>query len=112
MTFDITDHMMRKRGEDPYRVEKQWFLDSTERFRASLFERWHEERMTLSLTKLRTRLLRILEDETLSDGDKAARVVALYRDTAKDELGKKAQDVVAEFVGRNMPGLRLPARSE
>ncbi|MEM8607399.1 MAG: hypothetical protein AAGF92_09850 [Myxococcota bacterium] len=108
ISFDITDHMMRKRGEDPYRVEKQWFLEDTSEFRRALFERWRAKHMTLALRTLRTRLLRLSEDAKLSDQQKAERVIAIYRDTASDDAGAAARDIIATFVSDRMPGVSLP----
>jgi len=109
LAFDITDVMMRKRGEDPYRVEKRWFLDGTAEFRHELFERWRAKQILLALRKLRVRLLRIIEDGTLTAPQKAARVIAMFLDTADDEAGAAARDTIAEFVAERMPEIDLPS---
>ncbi|MBW1905469.1 MAG: hypothetical protein JRJ24_09215, partial [Deltaproteobacteria bacterium] len=75
IAFDLSDRLMRRRGEDPYRVEKRWFMEGTEEFRQELFERWRAKQTMLALRKLRGRLLRISEDGSLNDRQKAARVV-------------------------------------
>ncbi|MGB5812590.1 MAG: hypothetical protein WBG86_18790 [Polyangiales bacterium] len=108
LNFDITDHMMRKRGEDPYRVEKNWFLEGTEEFRKELFERWRTKQNRIALQKLRGRLLRISEDSLLTDAQKEARVVAMFRDTADDDAGAAARKTIADFVERKMPATVLP----
>ena len=56
LRFDITDVMMRRRGEDPYRVEKNWFLEGTADLRHELFERWRAKQTLLALRKLRQRI--------------------------------------------------------
>lgn len=107
--FDITELMMRRHGEDPYRVEKNWFLEGTSEFRQGLFERWREKQTLLALRKLRIRLLHISEDERLPDREKAARIIAIFRDTADDEAGASARTTIAEFVAERMPEIDLPS---
>ena len=94
---------MRRRGEDPYRVEKNWFLEGTAEFRQELFERWRAKQTLLALRKLRRRLFRISEDGTLSDQQKSAHVIAMFQETADDEAGAAARGVIAEFVADRMP---------
>jgi hypothetical protein len=106
--FDITDAIMRRRGEDPYRVEKNWFLEGTEEFRQELFERWRAKQTLLAIRKLRARLFRISENETLTVVEKAARVIALFQDTSDDEAGASARNAITEFVADRMPGVELP----
>jgi hypothetical protein len=106
--FDMTDMLMRRRGEDPYRVEKNWFLKGTAEFRAELFERWKEKQTVLALRKLRTRLYRLFADSTLSDDEKEARVIAMLRDTADDDVGAAARKTIAQFIATEMPSTVLP----
>lgn len=105
--FDITELMMRRHGEDPYRVEKNWFLEGTSELRQKLFERWQQKQTLIALRELRTRLLLISEDESLTDREKAARVVAMFRDTADNDAGASARTVIAEFVAERMPEVDL-----
>jgi hypothetical protein len=112
IAFDVTDMLMRRRGEDPYRVEKRWFLDSTEGLREELLELWRVKRERHSLLKLRGRLNRVAEDRTLSDQQKAARVVSMYQATTDDDTGVAARDVISEFVAESMPGIVLPNRAD
>jgi len=109
VAFDLTDAIMRRRGEDPYRVEKRWFLDGTAEFRHELFERWRAKQTLLALRKLRVRLLRIIEDGTLTAPQKAARVIAMFLDTADDEAGAAARNTIAEFVAERMLEIDLPS---
>lgn len=106
--FDITELIMRRHGEDPYRVEKNWFLDGTSEFRQELFECWQEKQTLVAVRKLRIRLLRIAEDETLPDREKAARIITIFRDTADNESGASARSTIAEFVAERMPDIELP----
>ncbi|MGB3050514.1 MAG: hypothetical protein WBB42_05915 [Polyangiales bacterium] len=106
--FDLTDAIMRRRGEDPYRVEKNWFLEGTEEFRQELLERWRAKQTLLAIRKLRTRLLRISENEALTGDEKATRVIALFQDTSDDEAGASARTAIAEFVADRMPSVELP----
>jgi hypothetical protein len=108
LRFDITDLIMRRRGEDPYRVEKNWFLEGTAEFRQELFERWRAKQTLLALRKLRRRLLHISEDGTLSDQQKSAHVIAMFQDTPNDDAGAAARGAIAEFVADRMPTIDLP----
>ena len=107
--FDISELVMRRHGEDPYRVEKNWFLEGTSEFRQELFERWQAKQTLVALRKLRIRLLHISEDETLPDREKAARIIAIFRDTADNESGASARTTIAEFVAERMPDIELPS---
>jgi len=108
LRFDVADAIMRRRGEDPYRVEKNWFLEGTEEFRQELFERWQAKQTILAIRKLRVQLLRLFENEALSGNEKAARVIALFQDTSDDEAGALARNTITEFVADRMPGVELP----
>ena len=109
--FDITDAMMRRRGEDPYRVEKKWFLEGTAAFRQELMERYRGKETLIALRKLRRLLLHISEDGMLSDQQKSVRVIAIFQDTADDEAGAAARSEIAEFVADRMPATELPLDS-
>ncbi len=109
LAFDITDAMMRRRGEDPYRVEKRWFLEGTAELRQELFERWRTKQILVALRKLRGRLLRIIEDGTLTTSQKAARVIAMFKDTADDEAGVAARNAITELMAERMPEIDLPS---
>jgi len=108
LSFDMTDVIMRRRGEDPYRVENNWFLEGTAEFREELFERWRAKQTLLALRKLRRRLLHISENATLSDQQKSASVIAMFQDTSDDEAGAAARGAIAEFVDDKMPTIDLP----
>lgn len=108
VSFDMTDLIMRRRGEDPYRVEKRWFLEGTEGLRDELLERWIAKQTIIALRKLRGRLLRISEDGTLSDRQRAERVIAMFRDTSDDKAGAEARRTIEEFVANRMPSIELP----
>lgn len=111
LRFDLTDVMMRRRGEDPYRVEKNWFLEGTAEFRQELFEHWRAKQTLLALRELRRRLLQIFENGTLSDEQKSARVIAMFQDTPDDPSGAAARGTIEEFVADRMPTTALPHES-
>ncbi len=106
--FDITDAVMRRRGEDPYRVEKDWFLEGTEALRQEIFDRWRAKQALIAIRKLRARLNRIAENDALSGSGKSALVIALFRDTSDDDIGASARNTIAQFVAERMPGVELP----
>jgi len=109
LVFDLTDMLVRRRGEDPYRVEKRWFLESTEKLRDQLLELWRAKLERRAILKLRGRLIRVFEDDTLTDRQKAAHVVAIFQDTADGDAGTAARSAIAEFVADSMPNVELPA---
>lgn len=106
--FDITDAVMRRRGEDPYRVEKNWVLEGTEGLRQEIFDRWRAKQALVAIRKLRARLSRIAENDALSGSGKSTLVIAMFRDTSDDEIGASARDTIARFVAERMPGVALP----
>lgn len=112
LTFDLTDAVLRRRGEDPYRAEKEWFLAGTEDLRRELLEQWRQKHHEAALRKLVGRLKRISEDDTLSEDQKAARILALYRDTNDDAVGVAAREAIASFVAEELPELPLPPRDD
>ena len=109
--FDITDLMMRRRGEDPYRVEKNWFLEGTTALRQELHDRWKAKHLLIALRKLRVRLLHISENQKLSDRQKSNRVIAIFEDTSDDDAGAAARKTIAEFVADEMPEIVLPVET-
>ena len=98
--FDITDHYLRKRGEDPYREEKRWFLESTTEFRDKLAQRWRDRNLRRALHRVRSRLIRIAQDTALGDEEKSARIRSILEDTANDDAGQGARAVVRQFLER------------
>ena len=96
--FDLTDHYLRKRGEDPYREEKRWFLESTTEFRDELAQRWRDRHLRRALLRVRTRLIRIAQDAVLSEEEKSERIRSILEDTASDEAGEGARAVVRQFL--------------
>jgi len=109
LAFDLTDMLLRRRGKDPYRMEKRWFLESTEELRDHLLELWRAKLERRAILKLRGRLIRIFEDDTLTDRQKAAHVIAMFQDTADGDAGIAARSAIVEFVADSMPNVELPA---
>lgn len=110
VVFDLTDAVLRRRGEDPYRAEKEWFLEGTEDLRGELLEQWRRKNLERALRKLVGQLRRISEDDTISPRQKADRILALYRDTNDGKAGVAARDAIAAFVAEEHPELSLPER--
>ncbi len=112
VVFDMTDMMLRRRGEDPYRVEKRWFMEGTEELRADLLRRWQAKQLRAALVSLRGALIRIYENDQLTESQKASRVIAMFQDTANDEAGEAARSAIATFVSENMPEVDLPRSAQ
>lgn len=110
--FDLGDRILRKHGEDPYREEKRWFLESTSELRDELADRWNAKQLRRALLKLRGQLLRVWEDPALTHGEKATRLVGIFKDTADDDAGAAAREAIAEFVQARTPAVELPTATE
>jgi hypothetical protein len=105
--YDLTDMIMRGRGEDPYRHEKKMFLQATEEMRTKMAQTALKERLEQSLAGLSVHL------ETIWQLGRSARerrqlIYAIWKEaaTAGDaELvaaGEKARGIVEQFIRRRL----------
>jgi len=74
---DITDEIMRMKGEDPYRYQKAKFLVATSDVRARMGAKTHAENIRDAIIELPARLASIACDERLSPRDRRAILEAL-----------------------------------
>lgn len=110
--FDLTDIAMRNHKQDPYRYEKEKFMDDTSKLRAELTTRARKDRLELLLAALPSRLEQVWGDTTHSARQRRGALFAMWRETAgsDDEVGaagRKARVTIEAFIRD-----RLPAGSE
>ena len=110
--FDITDLAMRGHHQDPYRYEKEKFMDTTSKLRAELTAKARKERLESSLAALPAHLEQVWSDGSHSARERRGVLYAMWREAAgsDDEVGaagRKARATIEAFIRE-----RLPAGSE
>ena len=106
--FDITDMLMRGHKQDPYRYEKEKFMDNTSKLRAELTARARKERLESSLAVLPARLEQVWSDLNHSTRERRGILYAMWREAAgsDDEVGaagKKARATIEAFIRERLP---------
>jgi hypothetical protein len=106
--FDLTDIAMRGHKQDPYRYEKEKFMENTQKLRGELTSRARKDRLESSLAALPGHL-----DQIWSDGGHSARerrgvLYAMWREAAgsDDEVGaagRKARATIEAFIRERLP---------
>jgi hypothetical protein len=99
--FDITDTLLRLRGQDPYRQEKARFLEQTRVLRIRLAVQTHAENLRTQMMKLPDLLRAVACDEGREIAERRAIIEALKSemDTTLD-VGRFAVEQVRAFVAR------------
>ncbi|HEX6835833.1 MAG TPA: hypothetical protein VF334_04635 [Polyangia bacterium] len=110
--FDITDLAMKGHHQDPYRYEKEKFMDTTSKLRAELTAKARKERLESSLAALPAHLEQVWSDGSHSARERRGVLYAMWREAAgsDDEVGaagRKARATIEAFIRE-----RLPAGSE
>ena len=110
--FDATDLLMRGRHQDPYRYEKEKFMETTAKLRADLSRKARQARLEASLAALPMNLERVWGDASRSPRERRRDLYAMWREAAgsDDEVGaagRKARATIEAFIRE-----RLPAGSE
>jgi len=106
--FDITDLLMRAKGNDPYRAEKQAFLENTESMRKKMAQAALKERVSASLGQLPARLEEIWRDTRRTAKDRRLLLYETWKDAASSEAdvgdaAKEACAIVETYVRRYLP---------
>lgn len=106
--FDVTDLMMKGRHQDPYRYEKEKFLESTAKLRAQLSRAARQARLESSLAALPSHLEQIWGDVSRSPRERRQELYAIWREAAgsDDEVGaagRKARATVEAFIRERLP---------
>ena len=94
-TFDVTDAAMRLAGQDPYAYEKLKVLDATRDERAQIGARHHERQLLDTPALVRASLADIAR---LPADQRAAAIIALYRDCDDSPAGEVARATIADCV--------------
>ena len=106
--FDITDMIMRAKHNDPYRAEKQAFMDVTENQRKKMAQAALKERMQASLGELPTMLARIWRDKSVPAAERRKLLYDTWHDAATSDAldaegTKEACALIEVFVRRYLP---------
>ena len=106
--FDITDIAMRAKKQDPYRYEKERFMELTTKLRGELSARAQRDRLEASLASLPAHLESVWGDTTLSAKDRRRILYQMWREASGNdvELGpaaKKARTKIEAFIRERLP---------
>jgi hypothetical protein len=106
--FDITDLAMRGKKQDPYRYEKEKFMELTAKLRGELQSRARKDRLENSLAALPQHLSELWGDTSRSARERRGSIYYLWRDAAgsDDEVGqagRKARSTIEAFIRAQLP---------
>jgi hypothetical protein len=106
--FDVTDLIMRAKGDDPYRAEKAAFMQQTEAMRKKMAQAALKERVEASLARLPAHLDEIWRDGRHPAVERRRLLYETWKDAASAETdlgdsGKEACVIVETFVRRYLP---------
>jgi len=106
--FDITDRLMRKKGQDPYASRKLAYLDATRDERVEIGNKHRADQLAQAAKLMKRNLDRMWTQIT----DTAARKQALFElwdecaetgDAAVVEAGRQARKLVVGFIRAHLP---------
>lgn len=106
--FDITDLAMKSRKQDPYRYEKEKFMENTAKLRAELTTKARKAQLEDSLAALPGHLEAVWSDLSMSPGRRRSTLYAMWREAAgsDDEVGaagRKARATIEAFIRERLP---------
>ncbi len=106
--FDITDIAMRAKKQDPYRFEKEKFMETTAKLRADLKARARRDRLENSLAYLSQHLSELWGDTARSARERRAAIYSVWHDAAgtDDEVGqagRKARATIVAVIRQQLP---------
>ena len=106
--FDLTDIAMRGHKQDPYRYEKEKFMENTSKLRTELTSKARRDRLESSLAALPGRLEETWGDLNRSARERRGTLYAMWREAAgsDDEVGaagKKARATIEAFIRDRLP---------
>ena len=106
--FDLTDLAMKGHKQDPYRYEKEKFMENTSKLRGELTARARKDRLESSLAALPSHLEQLWGDGSRSARDRRAVLFAMWREAAgsDDEVGtagRKARATIEAFIRERLP---------
>jgi hypothetical protein len=106
--FDLTDIAMKAKKQDPYRYEKEKFMELTSKLRGDLTTKARRDRLESSLAGLPEHLEQIWGDLSRPAIDRRRMLFAMWKDAAgsDEELGpaaKKARTTIEGFIRDRLP---------
>lgn len=108
--FDLTDLAMRRRGEDPYRVEKQQLLARTFDVRWAMATEARRRLLWRALRELPDELAFLWSDPSHSSRRKRAAIAKLWCEADSEErgtdilpAGQEARAIIEQFVRTRLP---------
>lgn len=106
--FDVTDLIMKSRHQDPYRYEKERFMDETAKLRTQLKQAARRARLEASLETLPTTLERLWSDARRTPRQRRSLLYSMWRDAAGSQAdvgsaGQKARALIEAFIRDRLP---------
>jgi hypothetical protein len=106
--FDITDMIMRAKGDDPYRAEKAAFMKQTEAVRKKMAQAALKERIEASLAQIPRHLDEIWRNKYHPAAERRRLIYETWKDAALAEAdngdaGRDACAIVETYVRRYLP---------
>jgi hypothetical protein len=100
--FDLTDELMRALGQDPYRYEKQRFLEATFERRVQKAEEDRKETLRQALWDLPEYLHTIWFSRARTRAEARRLLFLLWEETAEDAGGAEARAIIEVFIERHL----------
>ena len=101
--FDITDAVTRANGGDPYSAERAWFMRHTEALRDQLEDAARARSLVVSMRRLRGRLARVWQDESLSVEQRRRAIFDEWAIVDESGADSGARALIEQFVRDNLP---------
>jgi hypothetical protein len=106
--FDITDLAMRGKKQDPYRYEKEKFMETTSKLRADLQSKARRAQIESSLAALPYHLEQVWGNLQYSARERRHVLFAMWKEAAgsDDEVGaagRKARAAIEAFIRERLP---------
>lgn len=103
-TFDITEAIMRSRGQDPLSAERRWFLEQTEEMRDRLAAEAQRDGATREARRMNGRLRRLWNDPNKTPAERRRAIFELWEscDPTGAE-GRAAREAIETFVRNELP---------
>jgi hypothetical protein len=106
--FDVTDMIMKSKKQDPYRYEKEKFMEETASLRNKLRASMRRAQLERSLASLPIRLQATWDDTTRTARERRNAIYTTWREAAgsDEELGPagaQARAIIERFVREHLP---------
>jgi hypothetical protein len=101
--FDITDAYASARGQNLYTSAEITFLSDTFDLRMKMAAQSQRQILSQALAELPDRLNVIWTDPQLSPAERRQVIYLLWQETASDETGAGARQIIAAFAAKNFP---------